>query len=193
MSTIIGGIDPGKDGGYAELCLDGKLRFAMTLEQGLNYLLGLPHGSLANRFIWCERAQVMHINGKKQSSTSSFTYGTGYGEILGILRALNLRHQLVRPADWTRVIHAGTKDSDVPKARSLEAAQRLFPGETWLIDKRRKPHDGLFEAALIAEYGRRMLSLGTLFPPRLIEENLERHKSGDQQQHADHQAVGEKL
>lgn len=158
--TIIVGIDPGKDGGYAELSMDGRLRFALPLQLGLNYLLALPHASLASRFIWCERAQVMMINGKKSSATSMFSYGTHYGEILGIIRALAVRHQLVRPADWTRVMHMGTKDTDVPKARSLEAATRIFPGEKWLVDKRRKPHDGLFEAAIIAEYGRRQLNGG---------------------------------
>ena len=40
------------------------------------------------------------------------------------------------------------------KATSLNAARRIFPGETFLATPRsKKPHDGLVDAALIAYVG----------------------------------------
>jgi len=41
------------------------------------------------------------------------------------------------------------------KAAALMACGRLWPNETWRLSSRHsKPHDGLIDAALIAEYGR---------------------------------------
>jgi hypothetical protein len=43
------------------------------------------------------------------------------------------------------------------KPRALEVASRTWPEEDWLATPRSsKPHEGLIDAALIAEYGRRM-------------------------------------
>lgn len=157
---LIVGIDPGKEGGYVELDELGTVLCTLELEPGLDRLcnrLSVP------THVFVERAQVMaRDDGRpKAGAVSSFNYGVGYGVICGILRALRLPHTMVRPADWTRMMHQGTTDDGKPKSRSLQAAKRLFPHESWLVGKRSKPHDGLFEAALIAEYGRRTL-LGRL-------------------------------
>lgn len=41
------------------------------------------------------------------------------------------------------------------KPRALAKALQLWPGETFLASERcRVPHDGMIDAALIAEYGR---------------------------------------
>ncbi len=43
------------------------------------------------------------------------------------------------------------------KAMSLVAAQRIFPNESFLATERSSvPHDGLVDAALICEFGKRM-------------------------------------
>ena len=42
------------------------------------------------------------------------------------------------------------------KAAALNVAKQIFPAETWLKSERcTKPHDGMIDAALLAEYGRR--------------------------------------
>lgn len=159
---IIAGIDPGKDGGYVEVDGDtGRVRTVLDLERALSELVV---GILAPDHVFVERAQVMAINDRQRpSAVASFTYGEGYGIIQGILRAKQTPHTMVRPAEWSRVMHQGTHagEGTTTKQRSLEAARRLFPEQTWLKgEKSRKPNDGLYEAALICEYGRRVLMGG---------------------------------
>jgi hypothetical protein len=161
---IVAGIDPGKDGGYCVLDHDGRLVLKELLSVGLSILVDGKYSKLRPDHVFVEKAQVMNKdrgNGVtvRPSAVAMFTYGQGFGEILGILRTLKIPHTLVRPADWCRVMHMGTKATTVDKQRSFEAASRLFPSETWMVQGRRLPHDGLCEAALIAEFGRRTLGM----------------------------------
>lgn len=75
------------------------------------------------------------------------------------LRALcvlkGLRWHRITPQAWQRVILPGCKSGDT-KPRALAEARQLWPDQTFLASERsRKPHEGLIDAALIAEYGRR--------------------------------------
>jgi len=168
---LIAGIDPGKDGGYVTLTSDGRICQMIELASALECLCHPPIGWVMPKHIFIERAQVMakkRDDGtfQRPSAVAMFSYGTGFGEILGIVRALHIPHTLVRPADWTLKMHEGTKATTTDKKRSFEAGRRLFPGSNWMVDGRRKPHDGLCEAALIAEYGRRCLgAAGNLKQP----------------------------
>lgn len=106
--------------------------------------------------VYLEKAQTM----PKQGGVSVFRYGEHYGKIQGILVALKIPHEAVHPSTWTKTMHAGTsiagKGRQQAKARSLEAATRLFPGrDLRATPQSRKPHDGIVDAMLIAEYGRR--------------------------------------
>ena len=57
----------------------------------------------------------------------------------------------VRPQEWQRVMLAGQ-----PAGSEYLVAARLWPQAEWRVSERsRKPHGGLVDAALIAEYGRR--------------------------------------
>ena len=103
--------------------------------------------------VFVEKAQAMPKNG----ATGMFNYGTGYGTILGIIAALRLSHTLVHPTTWCKEMHRGTK-SRVPKKRSLEAAQRLYPHVSLMRTVRCKaPDEGFVDAMLIAGYGKRIL------------------------------------
>ena len=56
---------------------------------------------------------------------------------------------------WQKAMHAGTPGEDT-KARSIAAAQRLFPLTSLLQNPRcRVAHDGMAEALLLAAYGQR--------------------------------------
>ena len=91
-----------------------------------------------------------------QGVTSMHSFGIGAGIILGVLAALDIPTELVVPSVWTRVMHRGSQGA-TPKERSRETALRLFPGHTFLATSRsRKPHEGIIDAVLIAEYGRRL-------------------------------------
>lgn len=81
-----------------------------------------------------------------QGVASSFTFGQGYGVILGVLAAYGFPHRLVAPATWKRAMGV-TSNKDA--CRRL--AQQLFPTAALA----RKRDDGRAEALLIAEWGRR--------------------------------------
>lgn len=111
--------------------------------------------ALALAHAYIEKAQCMPKNG----AVGMFKYGQGFGRLLGWVEAMGLAHTLVAPKTWTKVMHAGTSMAPAKK-RSLEAARRLFPGETFLATAKSKvPHDGIVDAILICEYAKRDLRL----------------------------------
>lgn len=98
-----------------------------------------------------EKAQAMPGNG----SVSMFTYGTSFGRIIGWLETLGVPMTLVPPQTWQKMMHMGCTGK--PKDRSRQAVRRLFPRENLIPHGCIKLHDGLADAMLIAEYGRRQL------------------------------------
>lgn len=147
---IIVGIDPGKTGAIAALDNKGALLWV----EDMTDLTGLGIGSwLAERLdgelvrvCWVEQVHAM----PKQGVTSVFTFGAGYGALLGALGALGIRTKLVTPNVWKR---AARLSSD--KTASRQRAAELWPADAHLF--RRVKDDGRAEACLIAEHGRLQL------------------------------------
>lgn len=78
-----------------------------------------------------------------------------YGALRGILEACQIRHHRIEPQKWQKSILTGCAKGGT-KPAALAIATRLWPAEKWLATPRcKKLHDGLIDAALIAEYGRR--------------------------------------
>jgi hypothetical protein len=104
-------------------------------------------------FVAVERSQPLPP--KLGGGIANFSRGVACG-FQWMLTALEIPFQLVAPRVWQKAMHAGTPGSDT-KQRSILAAQRLFPGVDLRRNaKGRRPDDGLAEALLIAEYGRRI-------------------------------------
>lgn len=79
-----------------------------------------------------------------------------YGALRAICEVLVLRHHRITPQAWQKVMLPGCKKGDT-KPAALQKAKQLWPEEAFLATARStKPHEGLIDAALIAEYGRRM-------------------------------------
>jgi crossover junction endodeoxyribonuclease RuvC len=96
-------------------------------------------------------------DGTRQSmgATSAFNFGLGYGEWLGILAALEIPHQQVHPATWKDAVMQGcTKEKDSSRVKAMQ----LFPKTA--KDLARKKDHGRADALLIAEWARRVSSLG---------------------------------
>jgi hypothetical protein len=78
-----------------------------------------------------------------------------YGAIRGVLELKAIRHHRITPQSWQKAMLTGCAKGDT-KPMALQVARRLWPDETWLATPRCvKPHEGLLDAALIAEYARR--------------------------------------
>lgn len=147
-------IDPGQRGGLALISSGDASVEVLPSLSALIALLEWHAASNDPTHTFIEKCQSF----PKQGITSAFNYGVHFGELLGVVQAIGLVHTLVPPKTWTKVMHAGTKDAG-PKARSLEAVRRLFPHINLLATERcKKPHDGMIDALLIAEYGRRQLA-----------------------------------
>lgn len=86
-----------------------------------------------------------------QGVTSMFHFGKSAGFIEGVLSALKIPFELVIPQKWKK-----TFDLHADKTESINVCQKLFPSANLLPTPRcKKPSDGMAEALLIAEYGRR--------------------------------------
>lgn len=152
------GIDGGLDGGMfliAEPCakfvmptIDGKSGREYDIPEIVKFIdLCFPN------HVFLEKAQAM----PGQGVTSMFSIGNGYGIMRGILAAKKIPHTLVHPKTWQKVMFKDVSKEDT-KAASVRVAKQLFPQIDWkATDRCRKAHDGLTDAALIAEYGRRLL------------------------------------
>lgn len=152
---IVIGIDPGKKGAF--VIIDGESITCIPMPDNANDIAVLLSPYIDKKVhVFLEKAQSM---GGREGSVSMFNYGVGFGILLGILTSFKIPYTLVHPKTWCKVMHEGTK-LDVPKARSLEAARRLFPQVQLIRSLRcKKPDEGFVDALLIAGYGKRVLGI----------------------------------
>lgn len=144
---VVIGIDPGKNGAVARIDENGiAVELITHVRTWLRECGEMPEKC----HIILEKAQSM----PQQGIVSAFNYGVGFGRILEAIEIYGLPHTLVTPRDWTKEMHRGCTGKDA-KAKSLQAAQRLFPGVDFKVEGCRVPHDGIVDALLIAEFGRR--------------------------------------
>jgi hypothetical protein len=150
------GIDPGAKGGLALLSeADGLLIEPIpTNDDGIDLkeLARLIRDfSKDTRVAYLEELNAfpgMNIAGVK-------TLWRGIGVLHGMLIANGVETFIVRPQEWMKVMHKGLEGKDT-KVKSHLAAKRIFPNVDFLATERSKvPHEGMVEAALIAEFGRR--------------------------------------
>lgn len=160
------GIDPGKHGAIVALETFGHVARCFTMpliksSKGRDEIdifalkmeleATVQRGSMAHAYV--ERPQPLPP--RMGGGIANFHRGYGLGLLEGLLSSMSMPYTLVAPQAWQKVMLAGVAGSDT-KARALSAFTRLqFPREILLIGKARKPHDGMVDAALIAEYGRR--------------------------------------
>ncbi len=152
------GIDPGKTGGVAVLNEEGdvvEVEVMKDLTWFCGYIKSLTEKKNEKAMIFIEKAQAMGI--KINGTVSIFTYAQHFGELIGTLQTLGVPHEQVPPITWCKVMHVGTV-GDRPKIKSRMAAQRIFPSENFKnpdAPRSTKDHEGIIDALLIAEFGRR--------------------------------------
>ncbi len=154
MSSVMG-IDPGLKGAVAVINLStGEATFwllSAIIENRTTHFEDII-SAYGVQHVYIEKAQAR----PGQGVSSMFNYGTGYGRIIGWVEILGIKFTLVPPQTWTKELHKGTKEGTA-KQRSKEAALQLFPGTDFRASQRCVTlHDGLIDALLIAEYGRRV-------------------------------------
>lgn len=153
-AAVYVGIDPGLRGGMVALTKRGSPvatsgpwpdlhSAAIDIISALRKLDSLNY----QPFVAIERVGA----NPKWSRKACFTFGSFHGMLIGTMLALPFvgRFELVTPASWQSVIRPFPgKDS---KARAKAAVESIF--KSW--EKVRNSHDGIIDAAMIAEWLRR--------------------------------------
>lgn len=149
---IIIGVDPGIKGNTCIIWGPSKPWFTGPGAQGL---LEALHDAMIPVHVFIEKAQAM----PGQGVSSMFRYGEGYGELIGILKAVRVPYTCVHPRVWTKLMFQGIPTRFEGKARAAYRAAQLFPSLDLRATPRcKKPDEGKVDSLLIAEFGRRSLN-----------------------------------
>ena len=149
------GIDPGLKGGWVALDEHGAIKEKAPMpvcgdEVDTDALLRCLAGNPI-RSICIERQQAF----PKQGVSSTFLIGLNYGLLRGALKAA-YSLQIISAKEWQAEMLKGKPRGDETKASALQVAKELWPAIDWRKTERCKvAHDGMVDAVLIAEYGRR--------------------------------------
>jgi len=87
-----------------------------------------------------------------QGVASTFTFGTGYGQLQGILAGLGIPFELVTPQAWKKLVLAGTAKD---KAAAIAYCRRVFPDVSLVMPRCRSAHDGIADALCLMQFGLR--------------------------------------
>ncbi len=159
-------IDPGKFGGWAVRWPNGVVQASPTPLAGKEIDLGELQAAWSRLLVAADtlipRIGVIAVVEKvhsmpKQGVASTFTFGAGYGMILGLLAGLGIRTELVHPTRWKGAILDGTARD---KAAAIAYVRRAFPAVSLIRPGGRVPHDGMADAVCLAEYGWRTYAGG---------------------------------
>lgn len=108
----------------------------------------------ADAHVFLERAY-----GGQMGSSGAFNYGRGFAALEIAVMTCKNPVTYVEPAKWCKVMHSGISSDLKPKVKSIKAIERLLPKLCKKVPKNKngKMHEGVVDALLIAEYGRRSL------------------------------------
>jgi hypothetical protein len=176
---VVLGIDPGKNG--AVVLIESDL--SVCTSQMPLVANEFDTKSFAD-FLRSRRGKIDHIFIEdvhaifNSAAGATFTFGFICGIIQGVVCASQIPYTLVQPKKWQSVVYQGVPEIRKPdiivskgkhagekrrgpldtKAMSEIAAKRLFPSVDLRASERcKKCHDGIVDALLIAEYGRRTM------------------------------------
>lgn len=150
------GIDPGLKGGISYICSKSNAHYSLPMPDAHEFsqLIADWNAEHGIKHCFLEMGQAM----PKQGVTSMFNYGRHNGLLEGILIANGISYTLVKPKEWQKEMFKGTKDKQDPKQRALEIVRRLFPKDKFIATIRcKKPHDGMIDSVLLAEFCRRKI------------------------------------
>lgn len=165
---VIVGIDPGLDGGIAGIDEKGSVLFIRVMpskewKRGKRDVDAAELGRMLDRtngerfdegepnLVVVEKVGSM----PKQGIVGAFTFGKGYGKVLGIVEYFGIPLEQPTPQRWKKVVLAGTAKD---KEAAVAYVRNRFPNlNLFRTNKCRKPHHGMADAVCLAEFGRRLL------------------------------------
>lgn len=153
------GIDNGLRGGLVWLSETGEiLRKEVMPTQNIGKNDIVDYDDLSVLLAFDLEAHVLFEGAAKFSQGVKALCSTWHscGIVETTLKSLKMRWEGIDAQRWQKAILPGRKSGET-KAAALATATKLWPRELWLETPRcSKPHDGMIDAALIAEYARRI-------------------------------------
>lgn len=154
------GIDPGHSGAFAILDLKtGSVLKMGRMPVDSGGVIYKNRTKVNIRKLWdaiapyerCIRCTILERvhSMPKQGVASTFTFGRSFGALEGLLEGHAMRITYAEPSVWKSIFNLSRDKQD-----SLNLAKKLWPEIKGHFE--RKNDDGLAEACLLAEYGRRM-------------------------------------
>ena len=146
--TVIG-IDPGLKGGIVVM-VDGRIAKASKMPvikgDGGSWIDFADVASI----IKYERPDLVAIEKVHsmpgQGVASVFTFGLGFGGLIGVCAGVSVAYNLVRPQEWQKKVFVGM-DKSLGKGRGILYCKQRYPE----CEPSHK-HDGIADAACIAEW-----------------------------------------
>lgn len=161
MTPTIIGVDPGKGGAivvHGQDLLELHPMPVITSKTRAQYDLRAIHNTLARGCDHCFIEKQQPLPPRMGGGSANFFRGYSLALFEGMLVALNVPYTVVAPSRWQKVMLADVIGDDT-KQRAILACDRLFPEVDLRRSSRaRKPDQGLVDALLIAEYGRRTIA-----------------------------------
>lgn len=145
------GIDPGISGAVAFYFTEAPSRVAVDDVPVVGGEINAPELARLIRIHRPSLAVIERVSAMPgQGVVSMFNFGRSYGDVRGVVGAMDVPLHFVTPGKWKK--HFGLSSD---KEQSRLRAVRLFPAcaESFKLKK----HDGRAEAALIALYGAEVL------------------------------------
>jgi crossover junction endodeoxyribonuclease RuvC len=144
------GIDPGLDGGIARI--EHELTFCCrmpTVKIGTKRMVNTQ--AVRDIIVDCGPVDLVMLEdvnaGAVKSVMSAFAFGRGYGRVEATIECLDRPYAYVSSPTWTKALGI-TRGAG--KDEHIAVAARLFPNYRDALT------DGMADALLIAEYGRRL-------------------------------------
>lgn len=171
MSKTYIGIDIGKAGAIAVIYPNGEMdtyqmpmiKTELDFPELINILQSTIDMSKGQAHIVYEKLGVIFGSSKQ----TAFSMGQQAGAVEMACICQSIPYTMVRAVDWQKQMFQGLDQITKPsktgatqvrdtKAMALVAIKRLFPKMKLTFGERAtKPHDGLIDAVLMAEYARR--------------------------------------
>jgi len=157
--TVYLGLDPGLHGGIASVSNESGWRGVariMPVVGGVIDVRDVSDGLVKIHSEFGLHVVIEQVGAMpKQGLSSTFKFGMGYGQLIGMCQALGLPYSLVRPQAWKGKVLAGTqKDKDA----AIAFCMREYPSVRLIPERCRVPHDGIADALCLAHYGAHFLS-----------------------------------
>jgi crossover junction endodeoxyribonuclease RuvC len=149
---MIFGVDVGAKGAIVRLNDDGSLYdvHVMPCKDGVTKWL-----AVYDLLKECSGGAIEWVNampsmpGVRMGATSAFSFGGRFEGLRAVLQVARVPYLEVRPQVWKKHILANT---DKSKTSACEFALSRFPGINLTPGRIKKPHDGIGDAACIAEW-----------------------------------------